>query len=113
MGRYGTIRKEFSFLQLKYDFYVLIEQKHGSYYYIIYTNAKKDIMVIYDDTVNTKIKSPIWIRVYDAECLGTAYDDVNEYRQEFFISFGTPKKRIHCAANWLKKAIEDRVVLIE
>ncbi len=70
-------------------------------------------MILYDDTIDEKNESPVWIRIYDADCLGTAYDDVDEFRNEFFIPLGSPKERIHYAAKWLKEAIEGKAVLIE
>lgn len=67
--------------------------------------AKKKIMVLYDDTVDDKRESPVRIRIYDADCFGTAYDDVAEFRNEFITLTGTPKDRIVCAAEWLRTAI--------
>lgn len=113
MRRYRILKREFAFLETMYGFKPYMRQKSGSYYFIAYTNEKRDVMVLYDDTVNEKIESPIWIRMYDADSLGTSYDDVDVYRSEFYIASGSPKERIQCAAAWLKKAIEDKVVKIE
>ena len=79
-----------------------MKQVHGAYYYIAWTNEKKKITVLYDDRIDEKSESPVWIRIYDADSLGTAYDDVDEYRNEFYISSGSPKERIYCAAKWLR-----------
>ena len=105
MGKYSLIKKAFAFLEAEYGFSEFMRQKHGSYYYIACTNDKKDIMVLYDDTVDDKRESPVRIRIYDADCFGTAYDDVAEFRNEFITLTGTPKDRIVCAAEWLRTAI--------
>ena len=107
------MKREFAFLETAYGFQQYMKQRSGSYYYSAWTNEHKKIKVLYDDTVDEKIESPIWIRVYDADSLGTAYDDVDEYRSEFYMVSGSPKERIQCAAAWLKKAIEDKIVKIE
>lgn len=112
MGRYSIIKKEFAFLESEYGFKKYMKQKHGAYYYIAWTNEKKDIMVLYDDRIDEKIESPVWIRIHDADSLGTAYDDVDEFRDEFAIQSGTPRERIHCASEWLKIAIANKVVTI-
>ena len=115
MRRYSHLKKAFSFLETAYGFKPYMKQKSGSYYYIAYTNEKRDIMVLYDDTVNEKAESPIWIRVYDADSLGTSYDDVDVYRSEMYPASGSPspKERIRFAAAWLKGAIDDGTVKIE
>ena len=55
----------------------------------------------------------MWIRIYDADCFGTAYDDVDVYREELYITRGSPKERIRYAANWLREAIERDAARIE
>jgi hypothetical protein len=90
-----------------------MKQEHGAYYYIAWTNGKKDIMVLYDDRIYEKIESPVWIRIFDADSFGTQYDDVDEYRSEFYILSGSPKERIYRAAKWLREAIENQIVLLE
>lgn len=57
MGKYSLIKKAFAFLEAEYGFREFMRQKHGSYYYIAWTNDKKDIMVLYDDTVDDKRES--------------------------------------------------------
>ena len=113
MCRYATLKKEFEFLAKTYGFQIRLKQKHGAYYYIVWTSPNKNIMVLYDDRIDERIESPVWIRIYDANSLGTAYDDVDEFRSEFTIQDGSPKERIRCAAKWLRKAIENKTVLIE
>lgn len=112
MSRYSVIKHEFAFLESKYAFRKYMQQKHGAYYYLSWTNSRKDIMVLYDDRIDERIESPVWIRIYDADSLGTAYDDVDEFRNEFAIQSGSPKERIRCAAKWLREAIENKTVLI-
>ena len=51
--------------------------------------------------------------VYIADSLGTFYDEVEEFKNEFFIKSGSYKERIHCAAEWLKNAIENKTVKVE
>ena len=49
MGRYAILKKEFSFLEVEYGFEGNIRQEHGDYYFITWTNGKRNIMVLYDD----------------------------------------------------------------
>lgn len=93
MTKYYCIKKAFEFLET-YGFAEYAKQRSGSYYYSAWTNEKKKIWCYYDDTIDEKNESPVWIRIYDADCLGTQYDDVDEYRSEFYISSGSPKERI-------------------
>ena len=113
MNKYSLIKKEFAFLASEYGFKKYMGQKYGSYHFLVWTNDRKKIMVLYDDQVDERIESPVWIRMYDADSLGTAYDDVHEFRTEFTIQSGTPKERIRCAAKWLREAIENKTVRIE
>ena len=105
MGRYSTLKKEFEFLANIYGFRIYLKQKHGSYYYIIWTNSNKDIMVIYDE----QVEIPLTIRVYDADSFGF---DAMEYKKEFAQKNGTPQEKIRCAAEWLKGAIADKTIII-
>lgn len=111
--KYYCIKKAFEYLESKYGFHRYMKQIHGAYCYIAWTNVKKDIMVLYDDRTDEKIESPVWIRIFDANSFGTAYDDVDEYRSDFFGFSGSPKERIYCAAKWLREAIENQIVLLE
>lgn len=113
MGRYSIIKKEFAFLESEYGFKKYMKQRYGAYYYIAWTNEKKDIMVLYDDRIDERTESPVWIRIYDADSLGTAYDDVDEFRNEFTMQSGSPRERIRSAARWLREAIENKIVLID
>jgi len=111
--KYYCIKKAFAYLESEYGFYRCMKQVHGAYYYIAWANEKKKIKVLYDDRIDEKIESPVWIRIYDADSLGTQYDDVDEYRSEFYISSGSPKERIYRAAKWLRIAIENQIVLLK
>ena len=102
---YTILKKEFTFLKTDYNFKIYMKQKHGSYYFIIWTNMRKNIMVLYDLMVET----PITIRVFDADSLGI---DADEYGCEFVQSEGSPREKIRCAADWLKKAITDQYIEI-
>ncbi len=113
MGRYSIIKKEFSFLESQYGFKQFMKQKHGAYYYSAWTNEKKDVMVLYDDRIDEREESPVWIRIYDADSFGTAYDDVDEYRKEFAMISAKPRERIRRAAEWLKAAIADKRVIVD
>lgn len=113
MGRYSVIKNEFAFLESEYGFQKYMKQKHGAYYYLAWRNQKKNIMVLYDDRIDERVENPVWIRVYDADSLGTAYDDVDEFKNEFAIQSGSPRERIQRAAEWLKKAIGDKTIMIE
>ena len=113
MGRYAILKKEFSFLEVEYGFEANMRQEHGGYYFITWTNGKRNILVLYDDQTDVRKESPVWIRIYDTYCFGTAYDDVDVYREELNIAHGSPKERIRYAANWLREAIERGVVRIE
>lgn len=105
MGRYATLKKEFGFLANTYGFEIDMKQKHGAYYFIIWANPNKKIMVIYDEQVET----PISIRVYDADSF--SFDAV-EYKNEFDQSHGSPRERIHCAAEWLSNAIANKLITV-
>lgn len=113
MSKYSTIKKEFSFLVSEYGFEIYMKQKSGAYYFLTWKNDKKKIMVLYDDRIDKRIESPLRIRIYDADSLGTFYDEVEEFKNEFFIKSGSYKERIHCAAEWLKNAIENKTVKLE
>lgn len=104
MGRYSTLKKEFRFLANIYGFRIYLKQKHGAYYYIIWTNQKINIMVLYDE----QVEIPITIRVYDADSFGF---DAMEYKDEFEQRSGTPREKIRRAAEWLKGAIADKTII--
>lgn len=107
MGRYTMIKKEFEFLTRIYGFKICLKQKHGAYYYIEWTNQNISIMVLYDERVD----EPVTIRIYDEDSPGTICDAI-EYKNEFAQSSGTPRKKIYCAAEWLKNAIADGMIPI-
>lgn len=105
MGKYATINKEFKFLEKTHGFKIRLKQKRGAYYYIIWSNSNKNIMILYDEQVDI----PVSIRVYDADSF--SFDAV-EYKNEFAQSGGTPREKIHQAAEWLKNAIADRIIIV-
>lgn len=105
MGRYATLKKEFEFLAKIYKSKIYLKQKHGAYYYIIWANSNKNIMVIYDE----QVEYPLTIRIYDADTFGF---DAIEYKKEFAQKNGTSQEKIRCAAEWLKDAIADNTVII-
>lgn len=57
MTKYYCIKRAFAYLESEYGFHRYMKQVHGAYYYIAWTNEKKDIMVLYDDQTNVKIES--------------------------------------------------------
>lgn len=105
MGRYATLKREFEFLAKTYGFEVDMKQKHGAYYYINWNNPNKNIMVLYDE----REKEPITIRVFDADSFSF---DAIEYKNEFDQKSGSPRERIHRAAEWLSNAIADQKIII-
>ena len=105
MGRYATLKREFSFLAKQYGFEMGIKQKHGAYYYIEWTNQKISIMVLYDE----REKEPISIRVFDADSFSF---DAIEYKNEFEQRSGSPREKIHRAAEWLSNAIVDKRIIV-
>lgn len=105
MGRYAILKREFSFLAEQYEFEIDLKQKHGAYYYIIWKNPNKKIMVLYDD----REKVPIRIRVFDADSFSF---DAIEYKNEFDQKSGSPRERIHRAAEWLSNAIAEKKIII-
>lgn len=113
MRKYTIIKKEFSFLESEYGFKKYMKQKSGAYYFLTWKNDKKKIMVLYDDRIDERIESPLRIRIYDADSLGTCYDEVEEFKNEFFIPSASPKERIKCAAEWLKNSIENKTVKVD
>ena len=98
MGRYATLKKEFEFLAKTYGFEISLKQKHGAYYYIVWANPNKNIMLLYDE----QVEAPISIRVYDSDSF--SFDAV-EYKNEFEQSSGSPREKIRRAAEWLSTAI--------
>lgn len=107
MGIYSKLKKEFMFLKDEYGFNISMKQKSGSYYYINWTNPNRNIMVLYDCCDEEDL--PITIRVYDADSFGF---DATIYRKEFDQSSSKPREQIHCAAEWVRKAIEDKIIMI-
>lgn len=105
MGRYTMIKKEFEFLTMLYGFEICSTQKHGAYYYIVWTNSNKKIMVLYDE----QIEDPLSIRIYDSDSF--SFDAV-EYKNEFAQKVGAPREKIRCAAEWLRNAIEEKIVVV-
>ena len=105
MGRYSTLKKEFEFLANMYGFEICLKQKHGAYYYVVWTNSNKNIMVIYDE----QIVPPLSIRIYDSDSFGF---DAVEYKNEFAQNIGTPREKIHRASEWLKNAIADKNIIV-
>jgi hypothetical protein len=105
MGRFATLKKEFEFLAKRYGFVIRFIQKHGAYYYIVWTNSSKNIMVLYDEQVEV----PLSIRIYDSNSFGI---DAVEYKREFAEGGKTPREKIRCAAKWLRHAIEDGFIMV-
>lgn len=107
MGRYATLKREFEFLAKTYGFEISLKQKHGAYYYIVWANPNKNIMVLYDE----QVEDPITIRIFDADSLGTVYDAV-EYKDEFDQRSGSPREKIRRAAEWLSNAIANKRIIV-
>ena len=107
MGRYATLKREFEFLAKTYGFEISLKQKHGAYYYIVWANPNKNIMVLYDE----QVEDPITIRIFDADSLGTVYDAV-EYKNEFEQRSGSPQEKIRRAAEWLRNAIANKRIIV-
>lgn len=105
MGRYETLKKEFEFLAKIYGFKISLKQKHGAYYFIVWTNLNKNIMVLYDEQTEV----PLSIRIYDFDSLGF---DAEEYKNEFAQKNGSPRDKIRRAAEWLKTAIADKIIMV-
>ena len=104
MSTYSRIKKEFIFLEKAYDFKITLKQRYGAYYFIEWRNAVKNIMVLYDE----QVAEHLTIRVYDADSLGF---DAEEYKDEFDQK-GKPRYVIRGAAEWLKKEIEDKKIIV-
>lgn len=111
MGEYSIIKREFAFLESEYGFRKSSKQKYGAYNYLKWTNDRKEITVFYDHT-SERIENSVWIEIYDIYAPGTIVD-CDEYCSEFTIQSGSSQERIHCAADWLRKAIENKTILIE
>ena len=107
MGKYAVLKKEFEFLARDYGFEINMTQKHGAYYYIVWANPNKNIMVLYDE----QVEDPITIRIFDADSLGTVYDAV-EYKNEFEQRSGSPQEKIRRAAEWLSNAIANKRIIV-
>ena len=83
-----------------------MKQKHGAYYFIVWSNPNKNIMVLYDEQVK---EDPISIRVYDSDSF--SFDAV-EYKDEFDQRSGSPREKIRRAAEWLSNAIADKRIIV-
>ena len=105
MGRYATLKNEFDFLAKTYGFKIRLKQKRGAYYYIVWTNQNKNIMVIYDE----QDEVPLSIRIYDADSF--SFDAV-EHKNEFAQKVGNPRKKIQFAADWLKTSIANGTIRV-
>ena len=105
MGKYAMLKREFHFLEKTYGFKICLKHKRGAYYYIIWTNSNKKIMVLYDEQVEV----PISIRIYDADSFSF---DAIEYKNEFEKN-GTPREKICYAAEWLKNAIAQKSIIVK
>ena len=105
MGRYAVLKKEFEFLAKTYGFEIGSKQKRGAYYYIVWANPNKNIMVLYDE----QVEAPISIRVYDSDSF--SFDAV-EYKNEFEQGIGSPREKIRRAAEWLNNAIANKHIII-
>lgn len=108
MREYHMIKKEFEFLTRLYGFEVVHKQRSGSYCFVNWTNSKINIKVLYDATDERSVS----ILTYDADSLGTYYD-VTTYQDELITTFRKSREKIHYAAEWLKNAIADKVILIQ
>ena len=61
MGIYRIIRRQFAYLEKSYGFVNVLNQRHGSYYYAVWSNYQKNIMVLYNELDD----EPVSIRIYD------------------------------------------------
>ncbi len=109
MFEYSRLKKEFDFLVRQYGFRICSKQSSGAWYYIKWTNpnANVNIKVLYD----FQIENPISIYVYEADWLGAVFE-ADEYKDEFATDAKKSREKIHCAAIWLKEAIENKVIVI-
>ncbi|MBR3918385.1 MAG: hypothetical protein IKJ59_06575 [Clostridia bacterium] len=105
MGRYATLKKEFEFLSKIYGFKISLKQKHGAYYYIVWSNPNKNIMILYDEQVDV----PLSIRIYDSDSF--SFDAV-EYKNEFEQRSGSPREKIRRAAEWLSNAVANKYIIV-
>lgn len=105
MGRYAALKKEFDFLAKTYGFEISLKQKHGAYYYIVWSNPNKNIMILYDE----QVEDPISIRIYDADSF--SFDAV-EYKNDFDQRSGTAREKIRRSAEWLNNAIADKRIIV-
>ena len=107
MREFRLIKQEFSYLTTEYGFRIDFTQSRGSYCFIDWTNSKTNIKVMYDLTD----ENPISIITYAADSLGTI-GDVTIYKDELIDQTLSSRERVHHAAEWLKRAIEKKSVLI-
>ena len=111
MRIYAALKKEFKFLAKTYGFKIISKQKHGYGLCdcITWTNSNKNITVLYDE----KVEDPISIHIFDSYYVDFpfAFDDV-EYKNEFEQRSGTPREKIHRAAEWLNNAIADKRIIV-
>ena len=82
-----------------------MEQRGVSCYLVEWTNFSINIKTLYDCCDK---KQPIAIRVYDADSVGF---DAVEYREEFDQSSKKLQEQLHCAAEWVKQAIKNKMIV--
>lgn len=107
MREFHIIKKEFSFLTTQYGFKINYVQTSGSYCFVDWTNSKTNIKVMYDKAD----EKPVSIFTYNADSLGTIAD-VTVYQNELVALTIKPEACIHHAAEWLKRAIENKTIVI-
>ena len=105
MRAYFMLKNELKFLKKEYGFKIVFkEQSYGSHC-ITWSNSNINIDVIY----NPNIELPVSIRIYDSDSCGLY---ATKYKDEFEQRTGKPREKIHNAAEWLKKAISDKIITI-
>ncbi len=108
MGIYRMIKKEFDFLSTVYGFEIEGGQKYGSYYYITWKKTKIAIHVLYDLQEENRAR----IDIYDEDAPGTICD-MTTYQDELITTARKDRDKIHYAAEWFKRAIENKTIVID
>lgn len=104
---------EFAFLESDYGFKMVVRERDAPSPWIGWSNGKRKIRVYFDGMDEDHDGRQVEINIFDANLFGLYKEPVDRYRSEFEVPSGSPKEKIHNAAVWLKKAIEEKTVRIE
>ena len=107
MGVFRKMKKEFKFLSKQYGFKICHTQPRGSFYYIAWSLSELRIWVYYDYVE----APPVAISLDGRNSIDMVYDGVM-FRNELICEAKKEREKLAYAANWLKRAIAEGVIII-